>query len=77
MGLIDRLVKSLIAPFVSKYAGSFIRTALAALGGYLISKNLADAQTADTFIKATEALLMGILPILIAQLSSLVEKLKR
>lgn len=70
----DKIVRGLLAPFISKYVGSFVRTALAALGGYLISQQWADAETADNFIKAFEALLIGIIPVLIAQLSSLVEK---
>lgn len=74
---VNGVVNKLLYPFISKYLGSFVRTGLAALGGYIIAQKWVDAETANNFIQATEALLLGLLPVLIAQVASLIEKYNR
>lgn len=74
---LDKLVHALLAPFISKYVGSFVRTWLSALGGALVGWKLIDAEAGQTWVQLTAMILDGLILILIAQMSSLVEKKMR
>lgn len=62
---------------INKYAGSLIRTALVALGAYLTAKLGLEKGMVDAFVQSTTELLLSLLPIVIAQVWSLIEKARR
>lgn len=62
---------------INKYAASIIRTALVALGVYLTTRLGIEKGIVDAFIQSTTELLLSLLPIVIAQVWSLIEKARR
>lgn len=61
--------------FVGKYLGSFIRTAMAGLGGWLLSKGIIDdVSIMDSLAQNFTVISSGVLIYLFAQGSSLVQK---
>lgn len=71
MELIQNWLKRLL---LSNYIGGFIRTALAALGGYLVAKGIATAEQAETLSKAILDILPNLIPIFSAWLFSIINK---
>jgi membrane protein DedA with SNARE-associated domain len=71
MELINKLISKL---FLSNYIGGFVRTALAALSGYLIAKGIATAEQAETLNKALLDILPNIVPLIVAYISSILNK---
>lgn len=61
---------------LTKYLGSILRTALAALGGFLVAKYGIDQATADQLVANLYTVAMAVLPIVIAQVWSLIQKAK-
>lgn len=61
---------------LTKYTGSIIRTALAALGGYLIAQYGLDSELVEQFINNTTEVLVAVVPLIIAQIWSLIQKYK-
>ena len=59
---------------LSNYIGGFIRTALAAFGGYLVAKGIASQEQADTLIKAILDMLPNLIPLIVAYASSVINK---
>lgn len=70
----DSLVMKMLAPLISKWFGSFLRTMLAIISGYLVNKNLTSMEEAATFAQAFVIFIESMIPAIIAQLSSLVQK---
>lgn len=64
----------LLAPFISNILGSFIRTALAALSGYLINKGISDPEHVNSMITGISDVFPGIGVYLLAQATSLLNK---
>ena len=71
MELIQNWLKKLL---LSNYVGGFIRTALATLGGYLVAKGIATAEQAESLSKAILDILPNLVPIIVAFISSMLNK---
>lgn len=74
---LTKIVLIPLKPLLTKKLGSILRTALAALAGYLVSHGLANEEQADIFIGVNFDILMGVSTYALAQLSSWYEKIKR
>ena len=72
----DKLLK-LVYPLVTPKLGSFLRHGLTALSGYLVGKGIISAESADQVVAVNYDLLMGVGTFAIAQLASLIEKLRK
>lgn len=84
MGYILKLLKligiptqKMIAPFLTKHLGSFLRHALSGVGFWLIANGIADEETTKIFLGASYDVLLGLAAYLVAQGFSLLEKKKR
>lgn len=75
--LIGNATRKVLAPFVSKYVGSFLRTWLAVGAGYLVAKGYVTEEVAAEAARANYDLIMGVVTALTVQLASLTEKKKR
>jgi len=72
LGRIKNWIKTV---FLSKYLGSFVRTLLAVLAGYLVSQGIIpDAAIVESLAENLTEILSGIILYLLAQGSSLVQK---
>lgn len=71
MEFIQSWLKKLL---LSNYIGGFIRTALAALGGYLVARGIATAEQAESLAKAILDIIPNLVPIIVAYLSSFANK---
>lgn len=69
--------RKVIEPFLTKTLGSFLRTGLAVVGGWLLSKGIVDPDTTREFLGLSYEVIMGLAAYLIAQGFSLLEKQKR
>lgn len=72
----DNMLEWLKQKILTKYTGSIIRTVLAALGGYLIAQYGLDSEIVEKFISSTTEVLVAVLPLVIAQIWSLIQKYK-
>lgn len=74
----QKLAQFLNATFLSKYIGSIVRTAFAALGGFLVAKGvIKDSAAVDQLAQPTIEIILGVVSWLIAQGASFAEKSKR
>lgn len=71
MELIQKWITKLL---LSNYVGGFIRTALAALSGFLVAKGLANAEQAENLTRAILDILPNLVPIIVAYASSVANK---
>jgi hypothetical protein len=74
---ITRLLLIPLKPLLTKQLGSVLRTLLATLAGFLVSKGVTNHEQADIFIGVNFDVLMGVLTYVVAQTSSWIEKQKR
>ena len=71
MGWIQTILSKLL---LSGFFGSYVRHILTGLGGFLIAKELANAEQATNLVNALVAIAPGVISYLIGQLSSLKRK---
>lgn len=74
---IEKYINKVKIKMVKKYIYSIVRTACAAIFGYLAGKGLISQDDAATFISQSTDLIIGILGVLIVQLFSLKDKIDR
>lgn len=73
--MIEKIKQFLSKAFLSKYLGSWVRTAFAALGGLLVAKGITpDDSSVQALIQPTTEILLGVLSWAIAQGTSIAQK---